>query len=100
MGTTEIFTQSDRQRFDSGELDVCQQLLGCHYIEEDEQHRFSVWAPSAQAVHLVGDFNSWDDTTTPMQQQGGIYSCQVSGVKNGCNYKYLVTGADEEVFST
>lgn len=94
MGTTEIFTQSDRQRFDSGELDVCQQLLGCHYIEEDEQHRFSVWAPSAQAVHLVGDFNSWDDTATPMQQQGGIYSCQVSGVKNGGNYKYLVTGAD------
>ncbi len=66
-------------------------LLGCRYMDEIKMHRFAVWAPNAQSVSLVGDFNGWDPAKTPMEKRGGIWYCFVEGLKSGDLYKYCVT---------
>ena len=65
-------------------------LLGCRYMDEIKMHRFAVWAPNAQSVSLVGDFNGWDPAKTPMEKRGGIWYCFASGLNNGDLYKYCV----------
>lgn len=44
-----------------------QEWLGCHYAG-DGAYVFRVWAPHAEAVSLVGDFNSWDPAECPMER--------------------------------
>jgi len=53
---------------------------------------FAVWAPNAQSVALVGDFNEWDGRRHPMQKQipSGIWELFVPGLKAGEKYKYRV----------
>lgn len=54
--------------------------------------QFRVWAPNALSVSVVGDFNNWDPTATPMTvDDGGIWEFFVEGLKVYDNYKYAVT---------
>lgn len=57
---------------------------------------FVVWAPSAQSVHLVGDFNDWHFASLPMRSLGssGCREIFVPGAGVGQKYKYRVLGAD------
>jgi 1,4-alpha-glucan branching enzyme len=57
---------------------------------------FAVWAPSARAVRLEGDFNSWDGREHPMRQLGesGVWELFVPGIGSGTGYKYVILGAD------
>jgi len=57
---------------------------------------FSVWAPSAQGVRVVGDFNHWDGVAYPMRSLGstGVWEVFVPGVGDGTTYKYEILGAD------
>lgn len=80
--------------FNTGCAEKAWLLLGCRYIPEAGAHRFAVWAPNAKAVSLVGDFNGWDDTHTPMLNIEGIWFCFTEGLKNGDFYKFCVTQAD------
>jgi len=53
--------------------------------------RFAVWAPNAEVVSVVGDFNDWDERRHPMRlRSGGIWELFVPGVGVGTNYKYSV----------
>ena len=76
--------------FNTGKAEKAWLLLGCRYIDEIKMHRFVLWAPHAQAVSLVGDFNGWNDDATPMQKCGNMWVCFVKGLKNGDLYKYCV----------
>ncbi|MDR6862127.1 1,4-alpha-glucan branching protein GlgB [Phycicoccus sp. 3266] len=60
---------------------------------------FAVWAPRAQAVHVVGDFNGWDTRSHPMRLLGesGVWELFVPGVGDGALYKFMVRGADGRV---
>tara|TARA_B100001057_G_scaffold88582_1_gene84708 strand:+ start:2682 stop:4964 length:2283 start_codon:yes stop_codon:yes gene_type:complete len=57
---------------------------------------FVVWAPSAQSVHLVGDFNSWHPHSLPMRALGssGCRELFIPHAQVGQKYKYRVLGAD------
>ena len=61
--------------------------------------RFRVWAPNAESVSVVGDFNGWDRTLNPMERLGttGIWECYVKGIKRYDNYKYSIQGVDHVV---
>ena len=51
--------------------------------------RFAVYAPSATAVSLIGDFNFWDGRRHPMQRsQCGHWVLFVPGLKAGDRYKF------------
>ena len=57
---------------------------------------FRVWAPHAQQVSVVGDFNSWDSHKHPLSPvgEGGVWEGYVSGVEPFALYKYAITAAD------
>ena len=52
---------------------------------------FAVWAPNAQGVTLVGDFNGWDGRRHPMRKHpNGVWELFVPGLSEGTLYKYQV----------
>lgn len=83
--------QDDVFLFNTGDARKAWLLLGCRYLPEIKMHRFVVWAPNAEAVSLVGDFNGWDTDATPMEKCGTMWVCFVGGLNNGDLYKYCVT---------
>jgi 1,4-alpha-glucan branching enzyme len=53
--------------------------------------RFAVWAPNAEAVSLVGDFNEWDTRRHPMRlRNAGVWEIFMPGLSEGAAYKYNV----------
>jgi 1,4-alpha-glucan branching enzyme len=60
--------------------------------------RFSVWAPNARRVSVVGDFNSWDQRRHPMRLRhpAGIWELFVPRVAPGSHYKYDILGPNGE----
>lgn len=54
--------------------------------------KFSVWAPNAMRVSLIGDFNHWDGRANPMRSLGGsgIWELFVPGLQEGCKYKFEI----------
>jgi len=57
---------------------------------------FSVWAPNAQAVSLIGDHNFWDRNAHHMHRIGssGIWEIFVADISAGTKYKFAVCGID------
>ncbi|MDO8250806.1 MAG: 1,4-alpha-glucan branching protein GlgB [Rhodoferax sp.] len=57
---------------------------------------FAVWAPNAQQVSVVGDFNRWDARRHVMQHrvECGAWEVFVPGVREGARYKFSMQGAD------
>ena len=67
--------------------------LGCH--KAGKNYVFRVWAPNAQAVSVVGDFNYWDASAAPMTRDWeGYWTAELAGVEKGQVYKYAVVGPD------
>ncbi|MEH0833121.1 1,4-alpha-glucan branching enzyme [Pectobacterium cacticida] len=68
--------------------------LGAHLATLDgvEGTRFAVWAPNAQRVSVVGEFNFWDGRRHPMRlrKENGIWELFLPDVKAGQLYKYEV----------
>jgi len=58
---------------------------------------FSVWAPGAAEVFVMGDFDDWTGNAMTRDSASGIWSTFVAGVVPGVHYKYRVTGVDGEV---
>ncbi|MFI5033917.1 MAG: 1,4-alpha-glucan branching protein GlgB, partial [Reyranellales bacterium] len=56
---------------------------------------FSVWAPNATRVAVVGDFNSWDTRRHPMRLRypAGVWELFVPRVSPGARYKFDIVGA-------
>lgn len=59
---------------------------------EIEGTRFTVWAPNAQAVRVIGDFNSWDGRGSAMRSLGssGVWEIFIPEVRAGARYKYQI----------
>ncbi len=57
---------------------------------------FAVWAPSALGVRVIGDFNHWDGSATPMRSLGssGVWELFIPGVESGASYKFAVLARD------
>src|SRR4051794_33235381 len=74
------------------------EVLGAHHRvhEESAGTAFAVWAPSARAIRVVGDFNLWDGRVHPMRSMGssGVWELFVPDVEPGARYKFEVVGAD------
>lgn len=73
--------------------------LGSHFAKKGKDRGviFRVWAPNAESVSVVGDFNGWDKTANVMKKDGGIFELFVKGLKQYDNYKYCVKSQNSEV---
>jgi 1,4-alpha-glucan branching enzyme len=71
-------------------------VLGAHLIRDESEEiigtAFSVWAPNAHAVSLIGDHNFWDKNTHPMVRLGssGIWEVFIPGIGIGTRYKFAI----------
>ena len=77
-------------------------MLGAHFMQQDNKEcvRFAVWAPHAQAVSIVGEFNDWQVGKTPMSRApygNGLWVAYVAGLQEGATYKYAICAANGEV---
>ena len=67
--------------------------LGAHLVEVEGVAgvRFAVWAPNAEVVSVVGDFNDWDTRRHPMRlRTGGVWEILLPGLGEGVHYKYFI----------
>lgn len=70
--------------------------MGC--LIHEQGAAFRVWAPHANAVHLIGTFNDWDEDATPLEPEGnGHWYVDVPGVKPGDEYLYLIVNGEQRL---
>ncbi|HIX16620.1 MAG TPA: 1,4-alpha-glucan branching protein GlgB [Candidatus Hungatella pullicola] len=93
-----LYTESDLKKFEAGIHYGIYEKMGAHpmTIKGVEGVYFSVWAPCAMRVSVVGDFNLWDGRRHQMQRLGdsGIFQLFVPGLKQGMIYKYEIKHPD------
>ncbi len=94
----EFITDLDQYLFGQGTHYDIFKKLGAHpsVKRKAEGMHFAVWAPNAEAVHLVGNFNDWNEESHPMERLEplGIYETFIKGMGTGEVYKYLITTKD------
>lgn len=82
----------DMYSFYVGESFDAYEYLGCHL--EGDGAVFRVFAPAAEKISVMGEFNGWEET--PMQQIGdkNFWECTIQGVRAGMMYKYRIYQSD------
>lgn len=84
----------DLYLFNGGNLRQTYRTLGAHseVIDKIVGVRFAVWAPNAERVSIVGDFNRWDGRTHPMavHHHSGVWELFIPGLAGGTLYKYEI----------
>ena len=87
-------TESDLGPFNRGEDPLAYRKLGAHarVINAVPGYGFAVWAPRADGVSLIGDFNGWDERRHRMRCLGktGVWELFVPGLAADSQYKYRV----------
>lgn len=95
------FSDQDLHFFAEGTHERVYEKMGAHLTTREGQSgvQFSLWAPNARQVWLMGDFNGWHDSSQPMNRgQNGIWELFVPGLKEHAVYKYRVQGAGGESY--
>ncbi|MFN3951803.1 MAG: 1,4-alpha-glucan branching protein GlgB [Thermaurantimonas sp.] len=90
-----LYTDFDISLFRSGHHFKMYEKMGAHPIELDgvEGTYFSVWAPNAKQVSVIGDFNFWNKDANPLFPRwdgSGIWEGFVPGAAVGQRYKYFI----------
>jgi 1,4-alpha-glucan branching enzyme len=90
-----IFSDFDLYLFGQGKHYHIYEKMGAHLrtIEGVTGVNFAVWAPNAQVVSVIGDFNDWQRGVTPMRLRHidlGVWECFVPGLEAGAVYKYAI----------
>ncbi len=87
-----LITTEDTEKFKHGIHYTIYEKLGAHpcTLDGEEGTYFAVWAPNAQRVSVVGDFNLWDGRLHQMRRlwDSGIFELFVPGALPGDNYKF------------
>lgn len=90
-----LFSDADRQEleaFFNGSSREAYRVFGARRFD-NESYRFLVYAPNAERVELVGDFNDWIGERMERIPEYGVWAAIRPAIK-GQRYKYAVTGAD------
>jgi len=103
MITSSLLTPFDLHLFNEGTHSHLYEKLGAHISKDPEGTSFAVWAPNADWVSVIGDFNGWNRDANKLvpREQSGIWEGLIPGVGHGALYKYHVhsrvsrSGADK-----
>ncbi|MFQ5587472.1 MAG: 1,4-alpha-glucan branching protein GlgB [Nitrospiria bacterium] len=88
-------TETDIYFFHAGRHARLYEKLGAHRCEQDgaDGTLFRVWAPGAESVSVIGDFNGWKPHQNPLKRRAdhsGVWEGFHPGIKNHARYKYHI----------
>ena len=96
-----IISEDDLTALAEGRHPRPENVLGAHVdtLEGVEGVRFAVWAPNAQRVSVIGDFNGWDGRRHPMRlrHRAGVWEIFVPRATAGARYKFELVSAQGEL---
>ncbi|RKT02032.1 1,4-alpha-glucan branching protein GlgB [Chryseobacterium defluvii] len=100
--TYTLFTEHDIYLFREGKHYKLYDKFGAHSVEKDgiQGVYFSVWAPNAKKVSVIGNFNHWnhrDHILYPRWDESGIWEGFIAGLTWGTLYKYAIETAYGEI---
>lgn len=98
----EIFSEEDLYLFHEGKNYNAYKFMGAHFTSENRKRgvRFTVWAPRAKNIFLVGDFSNWEakeENRLEKINDTGLWSLFIPRLKEGLKYKYYVEQADGKI---
>jgi 1,4-alpha-glucan branching enzyme len=89
-----VMGEIDLHLFGEGQNWCLYEKFGAHLHEIDGEQGvyFAVWAPNAQRVSVVGDFNGWDGRVNPMRKLlgPGVWELFLPGIREGAHYKFEI----------
>jgi 1,4-alpha-glucan branching enzyme len=89
-----LITADDSHLFNEGSHFRLYDKLGAHVVQHagESGTYFAVWAPNAEQVSVIGNFNDWDKSRQPLSPKGstGIWEGFVPGIGQGSLYKYHI----------
>jgi 1,4-alpha-glucan branching enzyme len=88
---TSLLSADDLYLFNQGTHHRIYEKLGAHVVEGGTA--FAVWAPDAQRVSVIGDWNDWQGGATELRarERSGIWEGVAPGVGPGARYKFRIT---------
>ena len=95
---TPTISEHDLHLFGEGRLYQAYEMLGAHVSEHQGVAGtcFTVWAPNAERVSVISDFNRWDGRVHPMRSLGssGVWELFIPGVAENALYKFEIRNRD------
>ena len=89
-----LLSDQDLYLFNEGSNYRMHETMGAHLVSRDGQTgaTFSVWAPNARLVSVIGSFNGWDPRANQLTPRGssGIWEGFIPGVTKGALYKFHI----------
>src|SRR5215813_2256140 len=89
-----LLSPQDLFLFNEGSHFRIHDKIGAHLMSADGTRGtvFSVWAPNARHVYVIGSFNGWDHTSHPLEPRGtsGIWEGFIPGADKGAVYKFHI----------
>ncbi|MCJ8353083.1 GlgB N-terminal domain-containing protein [Novacetimonas hansenii] len=89
-----LLNERELELFRNGHAAGLERIMGAHPLQVDTVAgvRFTVWAPHARRVSVIGDFNIWDGGRHPMRlrHEAGIWEIFIPGIGAGERYKYEI----------
>ncbi|MCG6188882.1 1,4-alpha-glucan branching protein GlgB [Maribellus maritimus] len=91
----DFISDYDIYLFREGKHFSLHEKLGAHVIEHNNIRGtfFAVWAPNAESVSVIGNFNDWQKEANPLKRrkdESGLWEGFVAGVEKGEAYKYFI----------
>lgn len=96
-------TKDDVYLFGIGTWERSWEKMGAHPDTQNRTRgwRFCVWAPDVKSVHVIGEFNDWDEQANPLVpvHTSSIWEGFIPGAEQGQLYKYLIeTNEGEKLY--
>ena len=94
-----IFNEDDLYLFHEGRNYNAYNFMGAHFTSENRKRgvRFTLWAPRAKNIFLVGDFSNWEtkeENKLNRINETGLWSIFIPRLKEGIKYKYYIEQED------
>ena len=92
-----LFTEEDVTNYQKGTNYTLYKKFGSHFLKvlNTDGYYFSVWAPNATTVSVIGEFNNWDKNAHPLfvrLDNSGIWEGFIPNIQKGAQYKYHIMG--------